>query len=135
MWTGDEPLDVAEATRFVSVPRAGGVSVFVGTVRSPNEDREVDHLFYEVWEEQVGRSLHAMAQETLESFGGLRAYVAHRTGRVEVGEPSVIVAVSTPHRAEAFDACRHLIDALKASAPIWKKEITVGGERWVGMPR
>lgn len=62
-------------------------------------------------------------------------FVQHRTGRVEVGEPSVVVAVSAPHRAEAFDACRFVIDSLKASAPIWKKEVTTSGEHWVGMPK
>lgn len=130
-----EPLDVAEAMRFVSDPEAGGNALFTGTVRSPDEGREIACLTYEAWEGRAEQILTALADEILERHGARRAYVAHRTGGVEVGEASVVVAVSAPHRGAAFDACRALIDALKASAPIWKKEVGMEGERWVGMPR
>ncbi len=132
---GPDPLDVAEATRFVSSPEAGGNALFTGTVRSPDGDREVAYLTYEAWEGRAEQVLADLADEILERHRARRAYVAHRTGRVEVGDASVVVAVSAPHRAEAFDACRALIDAVKASAPIWKKEVGMEGERWVGMPR
>lgn len=133
--TGPQPLDPAEALRHVSDAEAGGTALFCGTVRSPNDGQEVDHLSYEVWEDRVDGVLRDIAAGALERFAATRVFVAHRTGRVEVGEPSVIVAVSAPHRAEAFDACRHVIDALKDTAPIWKKETTRDSGHWVGMPR
>lgn len=135
MLTGPEPLDPAQAIAFVSDAAAGGTAVFLGTVRSPNEGQDVDHLDYEVWEERVGHALQGIVRDALERFGATRAYVAHRTGRVGVGEPSVVVAVSAPHRAEAFDACRFVIDTLKVTAPIWKQEVGAAGDRWVGMPK
>jgi molybdopterin synthase catalytic subunit len=115
----------------VSSDSAGGTALFVGTVRSPNEGRTVEHLDYDVWPERVEAELEAIASEALERFGAQRAYVSHRTGRVGVGEPSVVVAVSAGHRAAAFDACRWAIDTLKQRAPIWKREVTDGGDRWV----
>lgn len=133
--TTPEPLDAGEAIGFVSVPDAGGTVLFSGTVRSPNQGEEVDHLFYEVWDERVTESLEGIAREALGRYGARRAYVAHRSGRVRVGEPSVVVAVSAPHRGEAFDACRFIIDTLKSTAPIWKQEITHEGSHWVGMPK
>jgi molybdopterin synthase catalytic subunit len=87
-----------------------------------------------VWDERVLSSLEQIAREALGRFGASRAYVVHRSGRVDVGEASVVVAVSAPHRAEAFNACRFVIDTLKATAPIWKKEVTEVGEHWVGSP-
>lgn len=129
--TGPEPLEPGQAHEFVRRDDAGGSVVFVGTVRSPNEGLDVDHLEYEVWAERVRASLEGIAREATDRFGARRVYVAHRTGRVEVGEPSVVVGVSAPHRGEAFDACRFVIDTLKVTAPIWKKEVTGAGERWV----
>lgn len=118
----------------VSSPHTGGVALFVGTVRSPNDGHVVDHLDYEVWEERVDAELERLAREALAAHDAEHAYVAHRTGRVNVGEPSVIVAISAAHRDGAFRACRDLIDTLKAQAPIWKKESYSDGEHWVGMP-
>jgi molybdopterin synthase catalytic subunit len=132
--TGEEPLDAGSAVEWVSSPSAGGTAVFLGSVRSPNEGQEVDHLSYEMWDEKVQAALRDIARQALARFGATRAYVAHRSGRVEVGEPSVVVAVSAPHRAEAFDACRFVIDTLKQSAPIWKREVGESTDRWVGLP-
>lgn len=132
---GPERLDAAAALAFVSAPEAGGTALFCGTVRSPNSGEEVDHLLYEAWEGRVDESLASIAEGALERFGCRRLYVAHRTGKVAVGEPSVVVAVSAAHRAEAFDACRHVIDTLKETAPIWKKEVSTTGEAWIGTPR
>lgn len=133
--TGHDPLDPAAAVAFVNADEAGGIVLFSGTVRSPNDGVDVDHLDYEMWEDRVDESLRTIAEQARERFGAARVYVAHRSGRVEVGEPSVVVAVSAPHRGEAFDACRHVIDTLKATAPIWKREATSGGESWVGIPQ
>ena len=132
--TGTDPLSADDALRFVSAPEAGGTVLFTGTVRSPNDGEDVDHLDYEVWEEKVDASLRTIAGEAIARHGASRVYVAHRIGRVEVGEPSVIVAASAAHRDAAFAAARDVIDTLKATAPIWKKEVTVSRERWVGMP-
>lgn len=132
--TGPRPLDPGGALRFVSTPEAGGTVLFSGTVRSPNDGQDVDHLDYEVWTEKVDTTLRDIAEAALQRHGATRAHVTHRTGRVEVGEPSVLVCVSAPHRDAAFDAAREIIDTLKAQAPIWKKEVTTSGEQWVGMP-
>lgn len=129
-----EPLDASEALAFVSSSRSGGTALFSGTVRSPNAGEEVDHLVYEAWEERAEAVVAEIAEKALAGHDAHRAYVAHRTGRVEVGEPSVVVAVAAAHRDAAFGACRRVIDELKASAPIWKKEITLSGQNWVGIP-
>lgn len=132
--TGPDRLDLNKAYESVSGAQTGGVALFVGTVRSPNDGRVVDHLDYEVWEEHVDAELERLAREALAAHGAERAYVAHRTGPVDAGEPSVMIAVSAVHRDEAFRACRQLIDTLKDQAPIWKKEIFSDSEHWVGMP-
>ena len=115
----------------MSADAAGGTTLFVGTVRSPNEGRTVAHLFDAGWPDRVGAALEKICAEALERFGATRAFVCHRTGRVEVGEASVVVAVSAPHRDAAFAACRWTIDELKQRAPIWKREAAGDGERWV----
>jgi molybdopterin synthase catalytic subunit len=133
--TGPDPIDAADALQFVIRPQAGGTALFLGTVRSPNDGMQIDHLDYELWDDKAEAALADIAREALDRFGASRVFVAHRSGRVGVGEPSVVVAVSAPHRGEAFDACRFVIDTLKATAPIWKKEVTQDGEHWVGMPQ
>lgn len=133
--TGSDPLDAAAAVAFVTAPEAGGVVLFSGTVRSPNDGVEVEHLDYDAWEDRVDDALRSIASDAIDRFGAARIWVAHRTGRVEVAESSVMVAASAPHRTEAFDACRYVIDTLKRSAPIWKREVTADGEVWVGMPQ
>lgn len=117
--------------QMVNHASCGGIALFVGTVRSPDAGREVDFLDYEVWPERVESELHDIAAKALDKCGASKAVVAHRTGRVLVGEASVVVAVSAPHRAEAFDACRRIIDDLKAGASIWKREVAEGDQRWV----
>lgn len=127
-------LDPTEALAFVSAPEAGGTALFCGTVRSPNGGEQVDHLVYEAWDDEAEAAMERIARRVTSELGSVRAFVEHRTGRVEVGEPSVVVAVSAAHRDEAFRACRAIIDEVKATAPIWKKEITPSGSTWVGMP-
>lgn len=123
--------DVGSAMEMVNDDSCGGTALFVGTVRSPDDGRDVEFLDYEVWPERVESDLRDIASAALDTCGASKAFVAHRTGRVPVGEASVVVAVSAPHRAEAFDACRKIIDDLKAGAPIWKSEVAEGGQRWV----
>jgi len=127
-----EPLSVNEALEAVADPEAGGTCVFVGTVRDRSDAGEVTGLSYEAWNELAGQRLTEIARELVGRWPARRAAILHRTGDLAVGEASVIVAVSAPHRAEAFEACRHGIERLKHDVPIWKKEALTSGEaHWV----
>ena len=130
----EEPLSLDAAFRAVLRPDCGGTALFVGTTRSPNQGRDVDELEYEAYAEAARPELERIGRETAGRHGLGAVYLAHRVGVVPAAEPSVIVAASAPHRAEAFAGCRELIDELKRTAPIWKKERWVGGGRWVGVP-
>jgi molybdopterin synthase catalytic subunit len=130
----EEPLSLDAAFRAVLRPDCGGTALFVGTTRSPNQDREVDELEYEAYAEAATPELERIGREAAARHGLGAVYLAHRVGVVPAAEPSVIVAASAPHRAEAFAGCRELIDELKRTAPIWKKERWAGGGRWVGVP-
>jgi molybdopterin synthase catalytic subunit len=129
-----EPLSLDAAFRAVLRPDCGGTALFVGTTRSPNQGREVDELEYEAYAEAATPELERIGREAAARHGLGAVYLAHRVGVVPAAEPSVIVAASAPHRAEAFAGCRELIDELKRTAPIWKKERWAGGGRWVGVP-
>jgi molybdopterin synthase catalytic subunit len=127
-----EPLSVDEAIAAVADPAAGGMCVFVGTVRERSDAGEVTGLSYEAWDELAGERLTEIARELVTRWPARRAAILHRTGDLAVGEASVVVAVSAPHRAEAFEACRHGIERLKQDVPIWKKEALASGEaHWV----
>ena len=127
-----DPLDATEALAFVGDPGVGGTCVFLGTVRDRSEAGEVTSLTYEAWDELALRRLEEIAGEMLERWPLSRVAILHRTGELPVGEISVVVACSSPHRAEAFEACRHGIERLKEDVPIWKKEHLVAGEsHWV----
>jgi molybdopterin synthase catalytic subunit len=129
-----EPLSLDAAFRAVLRPGCGGTALFVGTTRSPNQGREVDELEYEAFNELARPAMERVGREAAARHGLGAVYLAHRVGVVPAAEPSVIVAASAPHRAEAFAGCRELIDQLKATVPIWKKERWAGGGRWVGLP-
>lgn len=133
-WLGvtAEPLPLAEAAAFVARPDCGGTVVFTGTVRDHAEGRpDVVSLEYEAYDEEVTPRLAAIAAEARMRWPEVgRLALLHRTGLLTVGEASVVVAASAPHRAEAFDAARFCIDTLKATAPIWKRETWAGGEDW-----
>jgi molybdopterin synthase catalytic subunit len=133
-WVGitADALPVGAAATFVERADCGATVVFTGVVRDHSDDRPgVSSLEYEAYDEEVTPRLAAIAAEARTrwpSIGGLA--LLHRTGILGVGEPSVVVAASAPHRAEAFDAARFCIDTLKATAPIWKRETWAGGEDW-----
>jgi len=128
----DAPLDPAEALVFVADPAAGGTLLFIGTVRDHSEGGEVTGLDYEAWDEQARVHLQAIGEEMFGRWPVLKVAILHRTGRLEVGETSVVVCCSAPHRAEAFEACRHGIERVKRDVPIWKKERLVTGDaHWV----
>jgi molybdopterin synthase catalytic subunit len=128
----DEPLAVEEAVAFVSDPGAGGTCVFLGTVRDSSDAGDVTGLTYEAWNDLATRRLDELATELFERWPLRKVALLHRTGELGVGEVSVVVACSAPHRAEAFDACRRGIEQLKRDVPIWKKEHLVSGASdWV----
>ena len=128
----EAPLSLDEAAAAVADPAAGAVCIFIGTVRDRSAAGDVTGLTYEAWHELADRRLRELADEILARWPARRIAIVHRVGALEVGETSVIVAVSAPHRAEAFEACRHGIERLKEDVPIWKKESLVAGEaHWV----
>jgi molybdopterin synthase catalytic subunit len=128
----DGPLDAAAVLREVEDPEAGAVASFIGTVRSRSRGREVVHLEYEAYEEMAEEMLGQLAAALTERHGLCAAAIHHRLGRVEIGEASVVIAVSAPHRSAALDACREAIETLKTTIPLWKKEVYAGGEEWIG---
>ena len=128
----ESPLDPSALLVAVSDPTAGAVVSFLGTVRNHSPGKEdVTHLVYEVYAEQVESKIADLVQTARERWPLIGVAVEHRSGRVEVGEPSVAVVVSAAHRADAFEAARFLIDELKARAPIWKQEHWSGGSEWI----
>jgi molybdopterin synthase catalytic subunit/molybdopterin converting factor small subunit len=128
----DEPLDVAAVIAEAEHEDAGAVASFVGTVRRRSRDRDVHHLEYEAFAEMAEPMLERLAAELTARHGLCAVAIHHRVGRVEIGEPSVVIAVSAPHRAAALEACREAIDTLKGTIPLWKKEVYAGGEEWIG---
>jgi len=127
-----DPIDAGEAVGFVSDPAAGGTCVFVGTVRDHSDAGGVTGLTYEAWEDQAVRRLEEVADELFERWPLRKVAFLHRFGELGLGDVSVVVACSSAHRAEAFEACRHGIDQLKRDVPIWKKEhLTTGASSWV----
>jgi molybdopterin synthase catalytic subunit len=121
-----DSLDPWSVARSVGDPEHGGLALFVGTTRRESGERDVAELCYEAYEELCLHELGLIASEAAARFGA-RVALAHRVGAVAVGEPSVVVAASAPHRAEAFAACRYAIDELKARAPIWKRTVYADG--------
>ncbi len=127
-----EPLDPAAVIREVSDPRAGGIATFIGTTRVESRGRTVHYLDYEAYGGMAEKVMAEIA-ESLKTHHDLCAVaIAHRVGRVDIGELSVVIAVSAPHRAAALAACKEAIDSLKESVPLWKKEVYEGGEEWIG---
>lgn len=128
----DRPLDPAAALAEVENPQAGAVALFLGTVRDHSPGRTgVTHLDYEAFEGRVHEVIDGIVAEAGQRWPILAAVVEHRVGRVELGGIAVVVAVSSAHRGDAFDAARYVIDELKERAPLWKKEHWSGGAEWV----
>jgi len=127
-----EPLDVAAVVAEAAREDAGAVSTFVGTVRRSSRGRTVERLEYEAFEEMAEPMLRSLADELTARHGLCAVAIHHRVGVVDVGEPSIVIAVSAPHRAAAITACREAIDTLKETIPLWKKEIYADGEEWIG---
>jgi molybdopterin synthase catalytic subunit len=127
----DAPLDLAAVVARVAGPDAGGLVTFTGAVRASSRGRDIRHLEYEAYAGMAEAELEKIADEAAARWPGVRVAIAHRTGRLEVGEAAVVVAAAAPHRAEAFEAARFAIDELKQRVPIWKKEVASDGSWWV----
>jgi MoaE-MoaD fusion protein len=128
----EESLDLSKVIAEVADERAGAIATFLGTVRVESRGRVVLHLEYEAYEGMAEQMMEAIAAEVDQRYDICAVAIHHRTGRVEVGETSVAIAVSAPHRADAISACRDAIDALKERVQLWKKEVYAGGEEWIG---
>ena len=127
----DKPLDPETLRRAVSHPAAGAETLFVGTVRDHSSGKTVRRLEFEAYKAMAIRELRKIVDTARARWPICRVVVHHRIGQVEVGGIAVVIAVSTPHRVEGFESCRFVIDSLKASVPIWKKEVLEDGEIWV----
>ncbi|MBM6405221.1 molybdenum cofactor biosynthesis protein MoaE [Phycicoccus sp. CSK15P-2] len=130
----DEPLSVDESLAAVRHPRCGGVALFVGVVRDHDHGDGVTALDYSAHPQAVA-TMREVCAEVLAGSEALRVAAVHRTGSLAVGDLAVVVAAAAPHRGQAFDACRQLIDTLKARTPIWKHQhLDDGSHEWVGLP-
>jgi len=127
----DTSLSEKECLEFVADDRAGGTVVFVGTVRNQTKRKKVIRLEFESYISMAEKEMLKIAKQVEERWSALHIAIHHRVGVLEVGEVPVIIAVSTPHRKAAFEACEYAIDTLKETVPIWKKEIFEDGEVWV----
>ena len=126
-----EPLDRNALVEAVTHASVGGIVIFEGVVRDNARGKQVRYLEYDAYIEMAKEQIRAIVAEAERRWEVERVAVAHRFGRLEIGEASVIIVVATPHRAEAFEACHYIIDTLKTTVPIWKKEVASDGEEWV----
>jgi MoaE-MoaD fusion protein len=128
----DEPIDPSSVAEEVSDPKAGAIATFLGTTRVQSRGRTVHHLDYEAYGGMAEKVMTELAEELKAKHDLCAVAITHRVGRVEIGEISVAIAVSAPHRAAALAACAEAIDTLKETVPLWKKEVYEGGEEWIG---
>jgi molybdopterin synthase catalytic subunit len=128
----DAPIDAARLLADSVSPDDGAALLFWGIVRNENEGRPVDHLEYHAYADMAERVMHQIAEEAIERFGVGDVRVLHRVGRLEIGEASVAICVAAPHRGEAYEASRYVIEELKKRVPVWKREgYTDGDTDWV----
>ena len=128
----DEPIDTQALVQRVLRRSDGAVVVFEGVVRNHHEGRAVESIFYEAYRPMAEKEIDDIVRDITNESLEVGAAVIHRLGHLEVGQTSIAIVCCSPHRAEAFDACRKLIDRIKERVPIWKKERGPSGEEWVG---
>lgn len=128
----EEKLEPLDAWHAVSHERAGATVLFIGTVRNHSRGKSVERLEYEAYVPMVEKTLEKISSECGEAHTESQTFIAHRYGTLEIGDASVVIASSAPHRAEAFDACRQAIESIKTDVPIFKREKTTDGDEWVG---
>jgi molybdopterin synthase catalytic subunit len=128
----EDPLSLDAAVQEVADEEAGAIAVFVGTTRVQSRGRSVQHLEYEAYPGMAEEVMQRIAEELESKYELCEVAIHHRIGRVGIGETSVVIAVSAPHRQDALAACKEAIDTLKEAVPLWKKEVYEGGEEWIG---
>ena len=128
----EDPIDLDSLVREVADERAGAIATFLGTTRAQSRGRTVIHLDYEAYEGMAETVMREIGASLKAKYSLCEISITHRTGRVGIGETSVAIAVSAPHRQDALAACRDAIDELKERVPLWKKEVYEGGEEWIG---
>jgi molybdopterin synthase catalytic subunit len=128
----EEPLSLEAVAAEVKVDDAGAIATFVGTTRAHSRGRDVLYLEYEAYEGMAEQVMAELAAALKAKHELCEVAIHHRVGRVEIGETSVVIAISAPHRAAALTACHEAIDELKVTVPLWKKEVYEGGEEWIG---
>lgn len=128
----DEPLSLERVVGEVRSDEAGAIATFTGTTRIESRGRTVTHLDYEAYEGMAEKVMAEIAESLQARYDVTAIAIHHRVGRVGIGEISVVIAVSAPHRKDALAACRDAIDELKERVPLWKKEVYQGGEEWIG---
>lgn len=126
-----QPLNIQACIDGVMSPESGGIDVFIGTVRNATKGKIVLRLEFEAYEKMALVEMNKIAAQAFEKWPVQKLIVHHRTGILSIGEAAVVIAVSAAHRAAAFEACRYVIDTLKQTVPIWKKEVFEDGEVWV----
>lgn len=131
----DDPIDPRQLVRDTVRPCDGAYVLFEGVVRNHHEGKAVESIFYDAYRPMVEKEIDKIVREVGERFPDVAIAVVHRLGHLRVGEASIAIVCSSPHRAESFDACRMMIDRIKETAPIWKKERGPAGEEWVGWQR
>ena len=124
-------LNIQPCIDWIMSPESGGIDVFIGTVRNATKGKAVVQLEFEAYEAMAVAEMKKIAKQAFEKWPVQKVLIHHRTGILQIGEVPVIIAVSAAHRAAAFEACRYIIDTLKETVPIWKKEIFEDGEVWV----
>ena len=130
----EEPLQADEVAASVRRDESGAVNLFLGVVRNENKGRAVGHLVYEAYPSMAEKTMQEIAEEAVLRFGLTDCAVLHRTGRLEIGETSLLIAVSAGHRAETFEAGHWLVNEIKRRVPVWKKEVWADGEEWIEGP-
>lgn len=128
----DAPLSLEDVVAVVRHRDAGGIATFTGNVRGHSRGQEIEHLEYEAYVPMAERVMHDIVARLQNDVDGVRVAIHHRIGRLQVGETAVVIAASAPHRAQAFEACREAIEALKRDVPIWKREVSTQGAVWIG---
>ena len=128
----DEPINVNEVMNKVIKREAGAVTLFVGTVRELTNGKKTLYLIYEAYEAMAVKKLAQIGHEIQEKWMGADVAITHRTGKLDISDIAVVIAVSTPHRHDAYEANRYAIERIKEIVPIWKKEHWENGEEWVG---
>lgn len=127
----DKPINVVSAIEAAQTAGAGAVNVFIGTVRNKTADKQVKSLDYEAYDPMAKKEIRKIIDQAKAKWPVLKVVVIHRKGILKIGDAAVVIVVSTPHRKASFEACEFIIDTLKQTVPIWKKEIFEGGEEWV----